>query len=255
MLFNRSIRYPQLSSRSLLGKHRFCPTASEAVLWSALKARQLGASFRRQVFRIVRVSAELVLSDLDAAIRARPRRALGEYSRRRACARDPARSDHLPGRAQPGGRARLWGRSAPRRRPTGGEERRVPTPRFVEQRGGNLAAEREGFEPLGRLLTYVRLASGYLRPLGHLSKRFSEAREGENVAAGGLGSSGIGVPRKLTELVAIFGGVRALGALLRRGSARLATCCSAVLMCRGRRLPLVTKRARCSSERSGRRRC
>jgi very-short-patch-repair endonuclease len=93
-------------------QHRCCPTESEARLWSALKARQLGVSFRRQVpvaglfiadfvapsiklivevdgaiharaqasdarrdcklqragFRIVRVSAELVLSDLAAAV-------------------------------------------------------------------------------------------------------------------------------------------------------------------------------------------
>jgi len=93
-------------------QHRSCLTESEAVLWSALKARQLGVSFRRQVpvaglfiadflapsiklivevdgaiharrqssdahrdrklqragFRIVRVSAELVLSDLAAAV-------------------------------------------------------------------------------------------------------------------------------------------------------------------------------------------
>ena len=94
------------------GQHRSQLTESEAVLWSALKARQLGVSFRRQApvagpfiadflapsiklivevdgpiharrlaadarrdrklqragFRIVRVSAELVLSDLSAAI-------------------------------------------------------------------------------------------------------------------------------------------------------------------------------------------
>jgi len=93
-------------------QHRSQLTESEAVLWSALKARQLGVSFRRQGpvlgrfiadflapsiklivevdgpiharrlaadarrdrklqragFRIVRVSAELVLSDLSAAI-------------------------------------------------------------------------------------------------------------------------------------------------------------------------------------------
>jgi very-short-patch-repair endonuclease len=30
-------------------QHRCAPTESEAVLWSALKARQLGVSFRRQV--------------------------------------------------------------------------------------------------------------------------------------------------------------------------------------------------------------
>ena len=55
-------------------------------------------------------------------------------------------------------RARLWGRSAPRRRPKGGEERRVPAPRFVVQRGGR-GGER-GIRTLGRLLTYARLASG-----------------------------------------------------------------------------------------------
>ena len=93
-------------------QHRSCLTESEAALWSALKARQLGVSFRRQVpvagrliadflapsvklivevdgaiharktcpdarrdrklqrarFRIVRVSAQLVLSDLTAAV-------------------------------------------------------------------------------------------------------------------------------------------------------------------------------------------
>ena len=93
-------------------QHRTRPTESEAALWSALKARQLGVSFRRQVpliglfiadflapsiklvievdgaihahalasdarrdrklqragFRIVRASAELVLSDLAAAV-------------------------------------------------------------------------------------------------------------------------------------------------------------------------------------------
>ena len=35
----------------------------------------------------------------------------------------------------------LGGRSAPRRRPKGGEERRVPPPRFVVQRGGNFSGE------------------------------------------------------------------------------------------------------------------
>jgi len=93
-------------------QHRCCPTESEAALWSALKARQLGVSFRRQVpvlglfiadflapairlivevdgaiharkpgpdarrdrklrragFRVVRVSAQLVLGDLAAAV-------------------------------------------------------------------------------------------------------------------------------------------------------------------------------------------
>jgi very-short-patch-repair endonuclease len=93
-------------------QHRSCPTESEALLWSALKARQLGVSFRRQVpvggrfiadfcapsvrlivevdggihalkrgpdarrdlklrrlgFRIVRVSAGLVLRELNAAV-------------------------------------------------------------------------------------------------------------------------------------------------------------------------------------------
>src|SRR5450432_3516748 len=92
-------------------QHRSCPTESEARLWSALKARQLGVSFRRQVqlagfiadfcapasklivevdgaiharkrgadarrdlklrragFRVVRVGAELVFSDLTAAV-------------------------------------------------------------------------------------------------------------------------------------------------------------------------------------------
>ena len=93
-------------------QHRSRLTESEAALWSALKARQLGVSFRRQVplaglfiadfcapsvnlivevdgaihgrkrgsdarrdrklqragFRIVRVSARLVLSDLAAAV-------------------------------------------------------------------------------------------------------------------------------------------------------------------------------------------
>ena len=93
-------------------QHRTRPTESEAALWSALKARQLGVSFRRQVpllglfiadflapsiklivevdgaiharaqasdarrdrklqragFRIVRVSADLVLRDLGAAV-------------------------------------------------------------------------------------------------------------------------------------------------------------------------------------------
>ena len=93
-------------------QHRVCLTESEAALWSALKARQLGVSFRRQVpvaglfiadflapaiqlivevdgpiharkqsadarrerklqragFRIVRIGAQLVLSDLSAAV-------------------------------------------------------------------------------------------------------------------------------------------------------------------------------------------
>jgi very-short-patch-repair endonuclease len=93
-------------------QHRCSPTESEARLWSALNARQLGISFRRQVplagcfiadfcapsiglivevdgpiharrpgpdarrdlklrragFRVVRVSAELVLRDLPAAL-------------------------------------------------------------------------------------------------------------------------------------------------------------------------------------------
>jgi very-short-patch-repair endonuclease len=93
-------------------QHRCRPTESEALLWSALKARQLGVSFRRQVpvaghfiadfcalaiklivevdgaiharkrapdvrrdlklrragFSVVRVSAELVLSNLPAAV-------------------------------------------------------------------------------------------------------------------------------------------------------------------------------------------
>ena len=96
----------------LTRQHRFCLSESEAALWSALKARQLGVSFRRQVpvaglfiadflapsiqlivevdgaiharkrgpdarrdrklqragFRIVRLSAQLVLSDLAAAV-------------------------------------------------------------------------------------------------------------------------------------------------------------------------------------------
>jgi very-short-patch-repair endonuclease len=93
------------------GQHRSQPTPSEALLWSAINARQLGVSFRRQVplvgfiadffapaiklvievdgpiharkrgsdagrdlklrragFRVVRVSAELVLRDLPAAV-------------------------------------------------------------------------------------------------------------------------------------------------------------------------------------------
>ena len=92
-------------------QHRSRPTESEARLWSALKGRQLGVSFRRQVliagviadfcapsrklvvevdggyhrrkpradesrdrkllrlgYRVVRVSAELVLRDLSAAV-------------------------------------------------------------------------------------------------------------------------------------------------------------------------------------------
>jgi very-short-patch-repair endonuclease len=93
-------------------QHRCSPTESEVRLWSALKARQLGVSFHRQVplagrfiadffarsvglvvevdgaiharkpgpdagrdlklrragFRVVRVSAELVLRDLSAAV-------------------------------------------------------------------------------------------------------------------------------------------------------------------------------------------
>ena len=93
-------------------QHRCWPTESEACLWSALKARQLGVSFRRQVplaghfiadffapsiglivdvdgaiharrpgpdarrdlklrragFRILRISAALVLQDLAAAV-------------------------------------------------------------------------------------------------------------------------------------------------------------------------------------------
>jgi very-short-patch-repair endonuclease len=92
-------------------QHRSSLTQSEARLWSALKARQLGVSFRRQVpvgqfiadflapslrlivevdggyharrkraderrelklsrlgYRVVRVSAELVLNDLSAAV-------------------------------------------------------------------------------------------------------------------------------------------------------------------------------------------
>ena len=63
--------------------HRSCLTESEARLWSALKARQLGVSFRRQV-----PVAELFIADflapsikliveVDGAIRAKagPRRA------------------------------------------------------------------------------------------------------------------------------------------------------------------------------------
>jgi very-short-patch-repair endonuclease len=92
-------------------QHRSCPTESEALLWSALNARQLGVSFRRQVplagfiadfyapaiklvvevdgaiharkrgsdarrdlklrragFRVVRIPAALVLSNLPAAV-------------------------------------------------------------------------------------------------------------------------------------------------------------------------------------------
>ena len=30
-------------------QHRFCPTAEEEILWRALRARQLGVAFRRQV--------------------------------------------------------------------------------------------------------------------------------------------------------------------------------------------------------------
>jgi very-short-patch-repair endonuclease len=92
-------------------QHRCAPTESEALLWSAINARQLGVSFRRQVpvagfivdffasaigliievdgaiharkrapdarrdlklrragFRVVRISAELVLFNLPAAV-------------------------------------------------------------------------------------------------------------------------------------------------------------------------------------------
>jgi very-short-patch-repair endonuclease len=92
-------------------QHRCSPTESEALLWSAINARQLGVSFRRQVplagfiadfyapaiklivevdgpiharkrssdarrdlklrragFRVVRISAALVLSNLPAAV-------------------------------------------------------------------------------------------------------------------------------------------------------------------------------------------
>ena len=50
-------------------------------------------------------------------------------------------------------------------------------------------AEREGFEPSVGVKAYARLASGYLRPLGHLSG----LPKGENLAVRGAPSSGIGV--------------------------------------------------------------
>ena len=144
---------------------------------------------------------------------------------------------HEARRAAAKPRARLWGRSAPRRRPKGGEERRVPTPRFVEQRGGS-SGER-GIRTLGRLLTYVRLASGYLRPLGHLSRRSSEAREGENVAASGLGSSGIATGGFFSDLFhdsSVFSGGSMHGSCPNRWEALgSAACRSAVPMCRGPR--------------------
>jgi len=64
-----------------------------------------------------------------------------------------------PSRAQR--RSREHGFGGGRRRAAGeaGEHRRVPTPRFVVQRGGS-CGER-GIRTLGRLLTYVRLASGW----------------------------------------------------------------------------------------------
>src|SRR4051794_13226074 len=40
---------------------------------------------------------------------------------------------------------------------------------------GDFSCGERGIRTLGRLLTCVRLASGYLRPLGHLSKRFRKA--------------------------------------------------------------------------------
>ena len=170
---------------------------------------------QRGGFRIVRISAQLVLSDLPATVAlvraasSRKRtckffatRSLGETSqvcthtlffdgegsqcdrRRSRCPSSSCRTSgaapQLPPPAAPLRVTRSAARSpkcehAPtrprggRRRAAGaaGEHRRVPPSLTVVMRGGR-SGER-GIRTLGRLLTYVRLASGYLRPLGHLS--------------------------------------------------------------------------------------
>ncbi len=113
MRYRKSLSFKSTARLELFARqHRSSLTASEARLWSALKARQLGVTFRRQVpvggqfsadflaprlglivevdgayharrpraderrelklrrlgFRIVRVSAQLVLADLAAAV-------------------------------------------------------------------------------------------------------------------------------------------------------------------------------------------
>jgi very-short-patch-repair endonuclease len=60
-------------------QHRCCPTESEARLWSALKARQLGVSFRRQVPVAGHFIADFcalaikLIVEVDGAIHARKR--------------------------------------------------------------------------------------------------------------------------------------------------------------------------------------
>ena len=53
---------------------------------------------------------------------------------------------------------------------------RIPPPSFTwisrGSAGRDFVCGERGIRTLGRLLTYARLASGYLRPLGHLSRRF-----------------------------------------------------------------------------------
>ena len=58
-------------------QHRIRPTESEAALWSALKARQLGVSFRRQVPLLGLFIADFLapsiklIVEVDGAIHAR----------------------------------------------------------------------------------------------------------------------------------------------------------------------------------------
>ena len=60
-------------------QHRSCPTESESLLWSALKARQLGVSFRRQVPVAGQFIADFfapaigLIVEVDGAIHARKR--------------------------------------------------------------------------------------------------------------------------------------------------------------------------------------
>ncbi|HYO94658.1 MAG TPA: endonuclease domain-containing protein [Polyangiaceae bacterium] len=85
------MRHPQSSRHKAVSRlvlfarqHRCCPTESEALLWSALKGRQLGVSFRRQVPVGGRFIADFcapavrLVVEVDGAVHARLRRGLDE---------------------------------------------------------------------------------------------------------------------------------------------------------------------------------
>src|SRR5690606_23664663 len=64
---------------------------------------------------------------------------------------------------------------------------RIPRDRHgwaVTRKGRLWTCGEGGIRTRGRLLTYARLASGYLRPLGHLSDRGNAWRIPPDVAAG-----------------------------------------------------------------------